>query len=117
MSDFDIRSGSIATPYKGASVIDCRIIANPSFSSMHDGRSGAVLEYVALDREFERVLGRAVKAMAGGSRCLMFACEGGIHRSVACAEHFSTFLRAMGFEVTVTHENLTAEPEDGTVGS
>lgn len=116
MSNYEIRSGSISTLGKaGQPVIDCRIINNPAFAQSHDGRSGAVLEYVALDREFERVLGRAVKVMASGSRSLVFVCDGGIHRSVACAEHFAAYLRSLGFEVSVTHENL--EPKDDTVES
>ncbi len=94
-------------------VYDCRHLKNPhNHPQMKhlDGRDGYVKAYVQTDVRFMAGLNVSEKLAVdfdAGTNKLAFGCVGGRHRSVVMAETLASRLRAQGYEVEVTHRELT----------
>ena len=102
-------------------VFDVRFLPNPNYVpglKQLTGMDKAVRRYVESrpeTREFlnhiEGLLRFLVPRLAGEGRAyltLAFGCTGGRHRSVAVAGFVAEELRAMGYEVSVSHRDLPA---------
>lgn len=100
-------------------VLDCRFLPNPHWVPelrQGSGRDEPVRAFVLgqadagpfLDR-LEEMLADLLPAYANEGRSFLgiaFGCTGGRHRSVAIAEEFAARLRALGYEVPVTHRDV-----------
>ena len=114
-------------PFNADIVIDVRFLPNPYYKSnlrAQTGLDGAVRSYV-LDRpEAQEFLqswyGLLRVIMPGyvseGKRYLSIGigCTGGQHRSVTLAEETGMFLKELGYQVLVTHRDLSMAETTGT---
>jgi UPF0042 nucleotide-binding protein len=123
-----------STPYDADIVIDVRFLPNPYYDPnlrRLTGLDAAVRDYVLESRQtqdFEKVWRDLLAViMPGyvteGKRYLSvgIGCTGGQHRSVVLAEETAGFLRKLGYQVSVTHRDLslanTAPGAKGNNGS
>ena len=100
-------------------VMDCRFLPNPYWVEELRplrGTDAAVRDYV-MDQPITEgflasmtsLLDTTLPAYASEGKAYLtiaFGCTGGHHRSVAIAEHIGGWLRAQGFEPSVTHRDI-----------
>ncbi|MDY0340984.1 MAG: RNase adapter RapZ [Coriobacteriia bacterium] len=119
VSSFGFKYG---VPIDADIVMDVRFLPNPYYIQSlrtHTGLDDAVREYVFskpetgvfLERWLPLVEFLLPNYLTEGKTALHIAlgCTGGMHRSVALAEHTAVFARELGYTVTVAHRDIARD--------
>lgn len=119
LSSFGFKRG---LPRQADLVYDVRFLPNPFYIkglSSHTGldadvrdfvlKNPVTMEFVAKMEDLLLFLLPHYQEEGKHHLAIAIGCTGGAHRSVAIAERLGEFLRAKGYQVTVTHRDLALE--------